>query len=50
MQVIQITMTANQFKIGESIVSWSSRKQNIVALSTTEAETIGITYAARKAV
>jgi hypothetical protein len=38
------------FKIGNSIVSWSARKQNIVALSTTESETIGLTYAAQEAI
>ena len=31
-------------------MSWSARKQNIVALSTTEAETIGLTYAAQEAI
>ena len=38
------------FKIGNSIVSWSAKKQNIVALSTTESETIGLTYAAQEAI
>ena len=38
------------FKIGESPISWSARKQNVVALSTTESETIGLTYAAQEAI
>jgi len=38
------------FKVGSSLVSWSARKQNIVALSTTESETIGLTYAAQEAI
>ena len=38
------------FKLGNSLVSWSSGKQNITALSTAESETIGLTNAAQEAV
>ena len=50
MLVTQIITMENPFKIGDSIVSWSARKQNMVALSTTESETIGLTYAAQEAI
>ena len=51
MPVIQITMTANQpLVIHSKLENPLSRKQNIVALSTIESETIGLTYAAQEAI
>lgn len=35
--------------VNGGIISWSSKKQYIVALSSTEAECIGITHAAKEA-
>ena len=37
------------FYMGEGTVSWSSKKQHIIALSTTEAEYIALTHAAKEA-
>ena len=41
--------TGYVFKFGGSAVSWESRKQSLVALSSTEAEYIGLTEAAKEA-
>ena len=38
------------FKYGECLISWKSSKQNIVALSSTEAEYIGLTKAAQETI
>jgi len=38
------------FKLGRSLLSWSSNKQNIVALSTAESELIALTAAAQEAI
>ena len=38
------------FKLGGSLLSWSSNKQNIVALSTAESELIALTAAAQEAI
>ena len=37
------------FTLNEGAISWSSKKQSVVALSSTEAEYIGITHAAKEA-
>jgi hypothetical protein len=37
------------FKLGGSLISWTSNKQNIVALSTAESELIALTSAAQEA-
>ena len=38
------------FKLGGSLLSWSSNKQSIVALSTAESELIALTAAAQEAI
>ena len=38
------------FKLGEAAVTWKSRKQRTIALSSTEAEYIALTKAAKEAV
>jgi hypothetical protein len=38
------------FKLGNSLISWSSGKQQITALSTAESETIALTLAAQEAI
>jgi len=38
------------FTLNEGAVSWSSKKQSVVALSSTEAEYIGITHAVKEAI
>ena len=37
------------FYFGMGVVSWSSKKQNMIALSSTEAKYIAQTHAAKKA-
>ena len=37
------------FMLNEGVISWSSKKQSVVALSSTEAKYIGITHAAKEA-
>ena len=38
------------FRIGSSTVSWSSKRQTVVALSTTEAEYVSLSYATQETV
>ena len=38
------------FQIGSSIVSWSSKRQTMVALSTTEAEYVALSYATQETI
>lgn len=38
------------FRLGDNIVSWESRKQGCVALSTTEAEYVGLSQASKEAI
>ena len=37
------------FYMGEGVISWSSKKQHLVALSSTEAEYISLTHVAKEA-
>ena len=45
----QHSISGYVFTIDGGVVSWSSKKQPIVALSTTEAEYITVTHAAKEA-
>lgn len=38
------------FQIGSSTVSWSSKRQSVVAMSSTEAEYVALSYAAQEAI
>ena len=44
------SLTGYVFKIGNAAVTWNTRKQPTVALSTMEAEYMAVTAATRKAI
>ncbi len=44
------SMSGFIFRLGESTISWGSKKQSVVALSTTEAEYIALSLATQEAV
>ena len=44
------SMSGYVFKLGDSTISWGSKKQSVVALSTTEAEYIALSLACQEAV
>ena len=44
------SMSGYTFKLGECTISWGSKKQSMVALSTTEAEYIALSLACQEAV
>ena len=44
------SMSGFIFKLGDSTISWGSKKQSVVALSTTEAEYIALSLACQEAV
>ena len=44
------SMSGYIFKLGECAISWGSKKQSVVALSTTEAEYITLSLACKEAV
>lgn len=48
-EVDRKSYTGFVFKIGNSVVSWESRKQKTVALSSTEAEYMGLSDACKEA-
>ena len=43
-------ITGHLFKLGESLVSWSSKRATLVTMSVTEAELIALAYAAQEAI
>ena len=48
-KTIDTLFQLTSFKINGGSISWSCQKQNIVALSSTEAEFIGLTHATKEA-
>ena len=46
----RLSISGYVFKLGEGPISWSSKKQHAVALSTTEAEYTAMAHAAREAI
>jgi hypothetical protein len=43
------SISGYSFHFGQGVISWSSKKQHIIALSSTEAEYIALTHAAKEA-
>ncbi|CDO78191.1 hypothetical protein BN946_scf184635.g1 [Trametes cinnabarina] len=48
--VDRMSISGYAFLIGSGVIAWSSKKQAVVALSSTEAEYMAISYAARQAI
>ena len=47
-KIIRKSMSGYIFRLGESTISWGSKKQSVVALSTTEAEYIALSLATQE--